>query len=114
MPGPYTKLNVNDRTHKYSAPRFACVSEPVKRLLEMERDNTVHPDGKAWDKCCCGDTEMSPGNVVNCAFADSRLTAHDNIGDVPFVCVHREDNGYLRVCAGWHACFGKAYTDKKS
>jgi hypothetical protein len=80
-----------------------------------------HPDGQAWKKCCRGARVKRNPDIVNCAYADKRRTKKDDLAGrmtcdgshdstaatQPFVCSHRHDNGYLRVCAGWHSCHGE-------
>jgi hypothetical protein len=79
-----------------------------------------HPDGQPWKKCCHGARVSDNPKIVNCAYVDKRKTKKDDLRGVitctgesdknattqPFVCAHRTDDGYLRVCAGWHACHG--------
>ena len=91
----------------------------IPHTIRYDEPRDLHPDGQPWEKCCRND----PNLKCNCAFIDRRLTvrtreyAYDDgryypLLDTPFVCVHRQDDGYFRVCAGWHAIFGKQYAEK--
>lgn len=93
--GPITKDSFPDEYYSGRYPGKYAKSNP------LEKSFPPHPDGKPWAKCCRSE---QTGDYVNCAFIDGRgegpMTA-------PFFCAHRNDDGYLRVCAGWHAKHGK-------
>jgi hypothetical protein len=104
----------------------------------------LHPDGQPWKKCCRGSTigefnkqmgfPPSPDDdkLLNCAFIDKRIVVKEEKGIIerpkqtgpihrtdpraePFVCYHRTtDDGYWRVCAGWHATWGKEYGKRQT
>ena len=92
----------------------------IPYTTQYEEPRDLHPDGQPWKKCCRND----PNLKCNCAFIDGRLTAKTSaylvngidgyypLPSTPFVCIHRQDDGYFRVCAGWHAIFGKQYAEK--
>ena len=106
----YTNIDYRDAPNSYATG--AELSLPM------------HPDGEAWKKCCCNTSPTGHKVYMNASekfgncMADCALTRSDILDDksyvkdfksFPFVCCHRHDNGFLRVCAGWHAKFGKVW-----
>ncbi len=105
-------------------------------LIEDRGITAPHPDGKPWPKCCGSKDHKGPGvdpadycafrrnepdpwsrsyNQARCCLTKPTGSLDEYIknGGVPgrFMCMHRQDGGYLRVCAGWHACFGKRWQE---
>lgn len=114
--GPYANVKPSeDNDRHYGASRPGKEMKPnTRRIFALAACDMMHPDGKAWKKCCHGDCDISPGQTINCAFVDRRLPVKSpRIGKNPFVCIHQEEDGFLRVCAGWHACYGKKEGGKK-
>lgn len=115
--GPYKDHKPNSpETRKvhplnFSAPHGNHVAE---YRMHLAKTNKMHPDGKAWTKCCCGDKDLTLGSAIDCAFTAGRLSRADTTTDVPFICVHRSEDGFLRVCAGWDACHAAAYAAIKA
>jgi hypothetical protein len=112
--GPYANLNTSrpEIIRRYGGTTFkGNPRTPTEVAFNLNSQGKVHPDGHAWAKCCCGDRDISPGQVINCAFIDKRIRAKNPQYDgLPFVCVHRvTEDGYVRVCAGWDKCYGKGY-----
>jgi hypothetical protein len=81
----------------------------------------LHPDGQPWLKCC-GCKEDKIGKNFNiqsidfCAFrrnepGNTARLAKENrpsFENCRFICVHQTTkDGHHRVCAGWHAIFGR-------
>lgn len=104
---------------RFSKEIIEAVWDLGSRFLKLE----MHPDGAPWAKCCgCKGGDPDDGcayrvvsqmvlKVVSglpISVAERRTTSRmmhyaETSKSVPFPCCHREDNGYFRVCAGWHA-----------
>lgn len=96
-----------DRYGEVGFGQSSKVREYTKEIHSL-LDQGLHPDGQPWKKCCCGDDRLVPEwPVLNCAFIDKRMTKKSTNEKYPFVCGHQTADGYFRVCAGWHACFGE-------
>ena len=102
---------------------YKVIGNNPDRPTSMETYDGPHPDGQPWKKCCCA---AKTGAAYGCAFRRtdvetpykpaglSRFEAihgwqppTDLTKTEPFWCIHQQDNGYIRVCAGWHAKYGK-------
>jgi hypothetical protein len=90
----------------------------VETHLKLLQAVKVHPDGQPWKKCCgskCNDVADMHGDMVSC-ICKRGLTKKTGYGmhSNPFVCVHRmTEDGFLRVCAGWHVLFGEKWDEKR-
>ena len=86
-----------------------------------------HPDGQPWKKCCrssscddgigCGFRKTDASGIID---GKSRIERNSKWRTpeekrrsevIPFWCIHRQEDGCMRVCAGWHACYGKKDCD---
>ena len=110
--GPYKGLVITGTDRKAAENRTITGATAAKRL-NLLLANHFAPDGLAWTKCCRGDKDICLGQTANCAFVDKRLDK-SNARPTPFPCVHRTtESGFLRVCAGWHAIFGRGYAARE-
>lgn len=111
--GRYTSIDTRRNQRVYpSLLSRTNMSKAASERFDLRHAGHVHPDGEPWSKCCRNDTEIELGSSCNCAFIDKRIDKHSprdpDVKKEPFLCVHRTTpDGYLRVCAGWHACFGR-------
>jgi hypothetical protein len=70
-------------------------------IATFMKDRHLHPDGQAWKKPC---TKSEEGMIWGwCIFSKPEDRPYFSAWKTPFICTHRQDEGYLRVCAGWHA-----------
>lgn len=104
----------------------------TKAEAEFNRDDdkhekiNLHPDGQPWTKCCgCKENNAETGYMPFewCAYRrngedkSARVRKLTLINGVEtrhyhhggrFVCAHRTtEEGFHRVCAGWHNVFGR-------
>lgn len=79
----------------------------------------AHPDGCPWLKCCGTRTNLvcayrrkgewsrigEVGRIARDPFtsAELRQTIESLNNGARFFCMHRADEGFNRVCAGWHS-----------
>jgi len=127
MSGPYTGYTPL-RDDKHIASRHTTQEDTLKNM-GVDIAKSTHPDGKPWAKCCRGHTTTSEApltklnpdvfsekTILNCAYIDKRLVHKcqndffNEQKETPFTCCHRLDEGYTRICAGWHACNGHTWT----
>lgn len=112
--GSYAELDMRPYIRSYVVGPITNGTERAAARIRLALANVLHPDGKPWAKSCCGDKDMVLGETINCAVTDGRLRKNDGVyASRPFPCVHRTDGGYIRICAGWHACYGKQYAESK-
>lgn len=112
--GPYKNVKPGSLAYSqlYGAPSPLNATELGMVRTRLAHNNVMHIDGNAWPKCCYGDREYGEGYSIDCAYTAGRLDKHSGADPlIPFVCIHRTQDGYLRVCAGWDACHGKEYAE---
>jgi hypothetical protein len=99
-----------------SSENFEYFKKHVMSLLTriyME-DAVMHPDGKPWQKCCkSGEGDFAPcGCAVTRGAINIESFEKKDKREIPFVCCHRKtEDGFYRVCAGWHK-LRKQWEDK--
>jgi hypothetical protein len=110
-PVDYSKINPDKDDPLYSrnyGPR--CDTGGYN---EVTKGWPMHPDGKPWKKCCTDEKADIIGTYCSCAATRGCFNRSDvDCSIFPFVCCHRKDGEYLRVCAGWHAKFGKKWNNE--
>lgn len=115
----YSKVSYKDVSSKndmvYGNYRYknSGLSKIYPHLHDALVNHTIHPDGQPWKKCCGVDQKMkeATGIICRCALTDGRLSCKT----VPFICCHRlTKDGHTRVCAGWHAKYGKNWNIKNN
>jgi hypothetical protein len=102
--GKYADWKVDERPRR-SYSRYSC------------EEINMHPDGQAWPTPCRdvpSKFNETLSHTFNCAVTDGRITKNSYEVRIPFVCVHRKDDGCFRVCSGWDRVFGEEWDAKKT
>lgn len=99
---------MNEKKFDYSYPPTENEDVDVCSTFHFVSAENIHPDGQPWKKCCgvCAYTDKY-GNRVDHSTRNKEAFAHAMGNGARFFCVHQNENGLYRVCAGWHCRDGR-------